>query len=401
MVVGGTNHGVLKSVCKIKLRVEISVKKQMIIMLVVVGVLFGLIFGWKGVTALMKKRFFATMQVPLVTVSTMKVEETLWQPTLDAVSSLRAQVGVNVTTELAGMVQTIYYTPGATVKKGDVLVQLNAGTELGQLNSLKAQVELAKITYQRDKAQLRARAVSKQIVDVDEWNLKNLQAQVEQQAATTAKKTLRAPFAGQLGINNVNPGQYLNVGDTVTTLQALNILYADFYLPQQTLGILKLGQKVKVKIDTFPKKTFEGVISTIQPLVDSATRNVLVEATLANTDFILKPGMFAHVEVQVGAKKKYFTLPQSAVSFNPYGDIVYLVKDTGQKGADNKPIRVVKQVFVTLGRTRGDQIAILKGIKAGDTVVTSGQLKLKNGSRIVVNNQIQPSNEASPVLDKR
>jgi membrane fusion protein (multidrug efflux system) len=380
---------------------EIFLKKQMIIMLVIVGVLFALIFGWKGFKAIMTQRYFASMNAPVVTVSTMKAEESLWQPTMKAVGSLRARVGVSVTTELAGMVQTIYYTPGALVKKGDVLVQLNAGTELGQLHSLQAQVELAKITYQRDKAQFAVRGVSKQTVDTDEWNLKNLQAQVEQQAATTEKKTLRAPFTGQLGINNINPGQYLNVGDMVTTLQALDPLYADFFLPQQALAQLNVGQKVQVKVDTFPDKTFEGDITTIQPLVDSNTRNVEVEATLANPDFKLKPGMFAHVVVSIESKLKYITLPQSAVSFNPYGDIVYLAKETGEKDKNKRPIFTVTQVFVTVGETRGDQIAILKGVSAGDIVVTSGQLKLKNGSRIVVNNSIQPSNEVNPkVIEK-
>lgn len=373
----------------------------MMMMLAVVGILFGLIFGWKGLKAIMIQRYIAAMKAPVVTVSTIKAEESLWQPTMTAVGSLRARVGVNVTTELAGMVQTIYFTPGTAAKKGDVLVQLNAGTELGQLQSLQAQVELAKITYQRDKAQYAARAVSKQTVDTDEWNLKNLQAQVAQQAATVDKKTLRAPFSGQLGINNVNPGQYLNVGDTVTTLQALDPIYADFYLPQQALAQLKMGQKVKVVTDTFPDKTFAGDITTIQPLVDSNTRNVEVEATLPNPDFQLKPGMFVHVTVNVESTRKYITLPQSAVSFNPYGDIVYVVKDMGEKDKDNKPVLIVNQIFVTVGDTRGDQIAILKGIKAGDIVVTSGQLKLKNGSQIVVNNSIQPSNEAAPKVTEK
>ncbi len=380
---------------------KMSLSRPMTIMLASVGILFGLIFGWKIFTSFMTARFFAKMQNPIVTVSTMKAEESMWQPTIKAVGSLRARVGVNITTELAGMVQTIYFTPGAKAKEGDVLVQLNAGTELGQLHSLQAQVELAKITYQRDKAQYAVHAVSKQIVDTDEWNLKNLQAQVEQQAATVAKKTLKAPFAGQLGINNVNPGQYLNVGDMVTTLQALDPIYADFYLPQQALAELKIGQSVAVVTDTFPKQTFSGKITTIQPAVDSSTRNVEVEATLSNPDFLLKPGMFVRVEVDVSSKKRYITLPQSAVSFNPYGDIVYLVKDSGQKDDKNQPILIVSQVFVTVGDTRGDQIAILKGVKAGDIVVTSGQLKLKNGSRITVNNKIQPSNNAAPnVVEK-
>jgi membrane fusion protein (multidrug efflux system) len=369
-------------------------------MLVVVGILFGLIFGWKGFKGYMIKKYIS-MPRPGVTVSTMKAEESLWQPTIKAVGNLRARIGVNVTTELAGMVQTIHFTPGTAVEKGTVLVQLNAGTELGQLHSLQAQVELAKITYKRDKAQYAVHAVSKQIVDSDEWNLKNLEAQVAQHTATVEKKTLRAPFSGQLGINNINPGQYLNVGDTVTTLQALDPIYADFFVPQQALAVLQKGQAVSVITDTFPDKTFEGKITTIQPAVDSSTRNVEVEATLANPDFQLKPGMFVRVEVSTQEKQKYVTLPQSAISYNAYGDIVYLVKDSGEKDKNNKPVFIVNQVFVTVGDTRGDQVAILKGIKAGDVVVTSGQLKLKNGSRVVINNKIQPSNEASPkILEK-
>lgn len=178
-------------------------------------------------------------------------------------------------------------------------------------------------------------------------------------------------------------------------------IYVDFYLPQQELAKLELGQNVRVVADTYPDKIFQGKITTIEPIVDSATRNVEVEATLPNPDFKLKPGMFTQVEVETGAKKNYLTLPQSAISFNPYGDIVYLVKENGQKDQNNKPILVVKQVFVTVGDTRGDQIAVLKGLHAGDIVVTSGQLKLKNGSQVLINNTIQPSNEASPkVVEK-
>ncbi|CEG61387.1 RND family efflux transporter MFP subunit [Legionella micdadei] len=376
-------------------------KKQMIIMLVCVGLLFGLIFGWKTFKSAMTKKYLASMQEPAATVSTMRVESSLWQPKLKAVGSTRARVGVNVTTELAGMVQTIYFTPGSRVEKGAVLVQLNAGTELGQLHSLQAQVELAKITYLRDMAQYEARAVSKQTVDTDLWTLKNLQAQVEEQTATTEKKTIRAPFSGQLGVNNINPGQYLNVGDTVTTLQSLDPIYADFYVPQQVLARLKIGQIVTVVTDTFPTRTFRGKITTIQPVVDTNTRNVLLEATIPNPDYELKPGMFVNGEIDTEMPRTYLTLPQSAVSFNPYGDIVYVVKNSGKNDSNNQPILFVQQVFVEVGETRGDQIAILKGLKLGDIVVTSGQLKLKNGSRIKINNTIQPSNQAAPKITEK
>lgn len=365
-------------------------------MLICVGILFGLIFGWKGISSILMKRYLSSQQQPAVTVSTMTVGSSSWQPKLKSVGSIRAQVGVNVTTELAGMVQTIHFTPGAEVTKGDLLVQLNAGTELGVLHALQAQVGLAKVTFQRDKAQFNVRAVSKQTVDTDEWNLKNLQAQVEQQEATVAKKTICAPFSGRLGINNINPGQYLNVGETITTLQALDPVYVDFYLPQQELSKLKLLQPVSVVVDTFPNKTFKGEISTIQPAVDPGTRNVLVEATVPNSKFELKPGMFAQVEVDSEKPQSYLTVPQSAISFNPYGDIVFLVKDSGKKDNKNQSVLIVNQIFVTVGDSRGDQIAIIKGLKPGDVIVTSGQLKLKNNSIITINNTVMPSNDEAP-----
>ncbi len=367
-------------------------------MLICVAVLFGVVFGWKYFKSRMVMQYLKEVSSPVVTVSTMKVSSSLWQPKLNAVGSLRARVGVNVTTELPGMVETIYFTPGAEVAKGQILVQLNAATEIGLLHSLEAQVELAKITYQRDKLQFAATAVSKQVVDTDEWNLKKLQAQVEEQKATVEKKTIRAPFSGRLGINNINPGQYLNVGNTVTTLQALDPIYADFYMPQQDLAQLKINQLVDLTIDAFPTSKFRGKITTIQPAIDVSTRNVLVEATLPNPKSLLTPGMFVHVTVDIANPKNYITVPQSAISFNPYGDIVFIVKDSGKKDKKNQPIITVEQAFVTLGETRGDQISVIKGLKVGDTVVTSGQLKLKNGSRIVINNSIQLTNEVTPGL---
>lgn len=365
-------------------------------MLALVTALFSIIFGWKGFNAWMHRRHIASMQTPAVTVSAMKAEYSSWQPTLKAVGSLRAFVGVNVTTELAGMVEKIYFTPGSKTQKGELLVQLNADSEIGELHSLEAQVELAKITYQRNKAQFKAHAVSKQTVDTDEWTLKNLQAQVEKQKAIVEKKSIRAPFSGFLGINNVNPGQYLNVGDAVATLQTLNPIYVDFYLPQQTLSELKTQQTVNVVVDAFPDKVFEGRITTIQPAVDSDTRNVLVEATIANPKKLLKPGMFVSVTVNVKEAQSYITLPQSAISFNPYGDLVSVITDSGKKDKNNKPILIVQQIFVSLGPTRGDQIAILKGLKKGDIIVTSGQLKLKNGSIVKINNHVPPSNNPDP-----
>ncbi|MBX3709146.1 MAG: efflux RND transporter periplasmic adaptor subunit [Gammaproteobacteria bacterium] len=375
-------------------------KKRMTIMLILVGVLFGGIFGWKIFTGFMMKRYVATMRAPVMTVSTMKVGTASWLSHLKAVGSLRAIVGVNVTTELAGMVQKIYFTPGAVVKEGTILVQLNADAEIGQLHALQAQTELAKITYDRDKAQYAAQAVSKQTVDSDKWNLKNLEGLTAQQAAMVAKKTIRAPFSGRLGISNVNPGQYLNVGDRVTSLQTLDPIFVDFYLPQQALSELKVGQTVTITSDAYLEKKFTGKITTIEPVVDTNTRNVQVEAILTNPNLDLIPGMFASVEVTIGVPKRFLTLPQTAITFNPYGDIAYIVT---QQGKDDKgePIYIANQTFVTTGDARGDQIQVLKGLNEGDIVVTSGQLKLQNGSRVAINNVVQPSDNPSPNLVDR
>jgi len=324
-----------------------------------------------------------------------------WQPKLQSTGSLRAINGVNVTTELAGMVQKIYFIPGAMVKAGTLLVQLNADAEIGQLHSLQAQAALANITYQRDKAQFAVRAVSKQTVDADFQNLRSLQGQVAQQAATVAKKAIRAPFTGRLGINNVNLGQYLNPGDKIVTLQALDPIYVDFYVPQQKLIQLAVGQSVEVMSDVYPKRVFKGKITTVNPALETTTRNVEVEATLANPRYELNPGMFALVNVIVGKPKNYLTVPQTAISYNSYGNIVYVLKkqdkDKTDKDKNGKPIFMAEQVFVTTGETRGDQITVLKGLKQGDTVVTSGQLKLKNKSLVTVNNAVVPENSPNPV----
>lgn len=368
-------------------------KKRMQIMLLFLGILFGLIFLIKGCQKIMISRYLASHQNPTVTVSAMTVKYSPWQPHLKAVGSTRAVTGVNVTTELAGMVQSIYFKPGTTVKAGMLLVQLNADTEKGQLQALKAQTELAKITYQRDNAQYAIQAVSKQQVDTDRLTLSNLEGQVASQLATVNKKAIRAPFTGRLGIVNVNPGQYLNVGDKITTLQTLDPIYIDFYLPQQLIIDLALNQTVLITSDAFPKQTFNGKITTIEPAIDTDTRNVLIEATVPNSQYQLNPGMFVSVEIQTGKPKSYLTIPQTAVSFNSYGDIVYVVKEK-EKDTKGNPILTANQVFVVTGDTRGDQIAILKGLKENDVVVTSGQLKLKNGSFITINNKIQPTNKA-------
>jgi membrane fusion protein (multidrug efflux system) len=365
-------------------------KKRMFIMLICVGILFGSIFAFQIFKANMIKKAMSANQAPAVSVSSTVAQINSWQPLLKATGSMRAYRGVDVTTEIAGLVRSIEFTPGAQVKSGQLLVKLNDDSEVAQLQSLQAAAELAKINYNRDKAQYAAEAISKAILDADISNVKATEAQVKQQQAIIAKKNILAPFAGRLGITTVNPGQYLNPGDMIVTLQALDPIFIDFYLPQQDFTKISLGQNIIIKSDIYPGKTFQGKITTINPKIDTATRNVQVEATVANPKQMLLPGLFANVEIYTGKPQSLITLPQTAITFNPYGDMVFIIQKTEAKTL------IALQTPVSLGETRGDQIAILHGVKEGDTVVTSGQMKLKNKSTVTINNSVIPGNNPAP-----
>lgn len=369
--------------------------KRMILMLIVVGVVFGGIFGFQAVKAHFIKQFFASQGVPPQTVSTAAAATQEWQPKLEAVGSLRALNGADLSLEVSGIVQEIDFKSGDDVQAGTLLLRLIADDDIAKLRSLEATAQLAQITYQRDEKQFKVQAVAQATLDIDAANLKNANAQVAEQQAVVNKKFIRAPFAGHLGIRAVDLGQYLSAGTTIVTLQALDPIYLDFYLPQQSLDQVKVGQQVTAKVDTYPDKSFTGEISAINPRIDAGSRNLQVRATLKNADHKLLPGMYATVDIDTGTPQRYVTLPQTAITYNPYGDTIYIVDD---KGKDDKgqPKLVARQTFVTIGATRGDQVAILSGIKEGDTIVTAGQLKLHNGSPLLIDNSVQPTADASP-----
>ncbi len=369
--------------------------KRMIIMLVLVGVVFGGIFGYQAYKGIMMKKHMAAMGMPPQTVSTIAAVEQVWQPVLEAVGSLSAVRGADLSTDVAGIVSTVRFKEGDDVEAGTVLVNLNADSDIAKLQSLQAAADLAASTYQRDKAQFGVKAISQQTLDASDANLRQARANVAEQQALVDKKEIRAPFAGRLGLRNVDIGQYVDAGTALVTLQALDPIYADFYLPQQSLGMVGVGQEVMLTTDAWPEQSFKGKIMVIDPKVDVNTRNVRVRALLKNPDKLLLPGMYASVDIESGKARSLITLPQTAVTYNPYGNIVYLVEEQG-KDAKGKPKLVAKQVFVTTGETRGDQVAIVSGVKPGDTVVTAGQIKLRNGSDVVINNSIQPANEPNP-----
>ena len=379
-------------------------KKRMTIMLIAVGLLIGGLVGFNYFKGYMMQKYMGKGPMPPATVSAMKAEYQVWQPQLNAVGTLRAVRGVDVTTEVAGLVRSINFKSGDEVKAGQVLAQLNADSDIAQLHSLEAAAELASTVYERDKAQLAAEVISKAQVDTDAGDLKSKRAQVAQQQAVVEKKTLRAPFAGKLGISIVNPGQYLNPADKLVTLQTIDPIYVDFYLPQQQLPQVAIGQTVTLTTDTYKDIPFTGKINAINPKIDTNTRNVQVEATIPNAKRQLLPGMFANVRVNSGEESRYITLPQTAITFNPYGDTVFVVKPSDKKeDKDEKGNArlLAQQVFVTTGPTRGDQVAILKGLEPGTEVVTSGQVKLKSGTPLIVDNKVQPSNSPNPTPQEK
>lgn len=329
-------------------------------------------------------------------VSTMIAKKSSWQPQLESVGTLSAVHGVDVSSEVAGQVRSVNFQSGQDVKAGDILVQLNADADIAQQHALEAAAELAAITLKRDQAQLAVQGVSQAQVDNDAADLKSKKAQVAQQAALVAKKTIRAPFAGRVGISSVNPGQYLNAGDKIVTLQQIDPIHIDFNLPQSQLAAVSVGQKVVIKTDGTADKTFNGSVNAINPKIDTNTRNVQVQALIANPGRRLLPGMFASASLDTGKQQAYLTLPQTAITYNAYGSTVFVVVAAGKEASAAAGSLVAKQVFVQTGPTRGDQVAILSGVKEGDQVVTSGQVKLKNGIAVAINNSVQPANNPNP-----
>jgi membrane fusion protein (multidrug efflux system) len=366
-------------------------RRRLIIVLTGAVALLVLLVGFNMFKQYMMAKVRAQNASPPQTVSTMVAEYSEWQPEVAAVGSMRAYRGVDVTTEVAGLVRTLNFKSGEDAKSGAVLVELNADSDIAQLHALQAAADLSETTYKRDKVQFEAQAISQATLDADAADLKNRRAQAEAQAALVAKKTLRAPFAGRLGITTLNPGQYLNPGDKVVTLQAIDPILVDFRVPQRELARIVPGQTVHLTADAFPGETFEGKVTAIDPRVDTSSRNFQVEAAVGNSSRRLLPGMFARVAVQSGEKQRYLTLPQTAITYNPYGATVFVAI----KSKDGQSL-VAQQVFVTVGSTRGDQVAVVSGLKEGDQVVTSGQLKLKNNTPLQVDNSVQPKDDARP-----
>jgi membrane fusion protein (multidrug efflux system) len=389
-----------------------STTKRMIIMLIIVGVVLFLIFGFGAFRNVMIGKFLATLKNPPQTVATMIAQTSAFQSQQTATGSLVALEGANLSSEVSGIVDTISFKSGQDVKKGQLLVTLRANNDDALLAQLQTAATLDRVTYQRDTAQFHAQAVSRQTVDTDRANLAGAEAQVKSQQALMAEKKIYAPFSGRIGIRQVDLGQYLAAGTTIASLQSLNPIDIDFYLPQAALRTIHPGMKVAVTVDAFGTTPFDGTIDALDSSVSTASRMIQVRASLSNPHEELRPGMFGRAAIDVGAPQTLVTLPQTAIAYNPYGDTVFIAvpikhdatptgkvtvpQKPGAKAAPPQPTLEAKQVFVTLGQTRGDQVAVLKGVAKGDQVVVAGQVKLKNGSPIMVNNKVLPQNSPNP-----
>ena len=368
-------------------------KRMVTMILALLGLILLIAVIWMAAIAMRSKH--QPKGEPPQTVTTTLAALEGWQPSLSAVGTLRAVQGADLAFEVAGVVTRIGINPGSEVKQGQLLVQLNDSAEAAQLRQLQAAFTLAKLNTERTQELLTAHTISQGDFDAVEADRRAKEAAVAQAAALVAKKRLSAPFGGRVGLIATSPGAYINAGVSVVTLQQLDPIYADFYLPQKNASSLKLGQKVDMAFDAFPGLTFKGKVTAINPKVDGTTRNIQVEATLRNPKRQLLPGMFVSVSMQVGAPEKHITLPQTAITYNPYGATVFVVKKPEGSGPGAEGL-VASQAFVTTGPTRGDQVTILKGLEAGSVVVTSGGLKLRNGTPLIVNNSLTPANDPNP-----
>jgi membrane fusion protein (multidrug efflux system) len=303
--------------------------------------------------------------------------------------------GTTLATELAGVVKEIAFTSGATVAKGDLLLRFDTASEEAQLRAAEAQVDLARLTAERVRKLRTDNTLSQAELDTAEASLKQLQANADVIRATIAKKTIRAPFSGRTGIRLVNPGEYLEVGKPIVSLQSLSPIYVEFSLPQQELGQLKTGLDVQLVTDAFPSNKFTGKLTAINPELDATTRSVRVQATIANEEQLLRAGMFARVEVLLPVSHPALVIPVTAILSAPFGDSVYVIEPK-PAGTNSQAGLVVRQQFIRTGRVRGDFISVESGLKAGEKVVSAGQFKLRNGMSVQENNELTPKASEKP-----
>lgn len=369
-------------------------KKRMLLMLVVMTAIIaalGYFKFWQIQEAVAEA---ASYQPPPEAVTTIVAQREKWSATLSAIGTVAPVQGVTVSADLPGIVARIAFESGESVKAGDVLVELDTQQEQSQLAAAEADRDLARLNFERMKTLVAKGAIARASYDQAAAEKKRTAAGVEEIRATIARKTIRAPFSGVLGIRQVNLGQYLSGGSPVVPLQSLNPIYVNFDVPQQDARHVRPGRTMRVTSEDLAGAGYSGRITAINSVVDEDTRNVRIQATLSNPRGRLRPGMFVEVKVPIGASRSVIVVPASAINYAPYGDSVFVVSDL--EGENGRTYKGVHQKFVKLGSTRGDQVAVLSGLEPDEEVVTSGTFKLRNGVAVLVNNSVQPSNQRTP-----
>ena len=375
-----------------------------VLMLAACALIFGGVFFVKSFSGKQMNAFFDNMPQPAVAITSAVAKNERWADDAEAVGTFTAVNGTDVTTEAGGVIREILFEPGQRVKAGTVLVRLNTDSELASLRALEASAKLAVAQRDRWRELGTQKLVSQADVEERAADAARAIAQVEAQRALIAQKTVRAPFDGVLGIRKVTLGQYVQPGDAIVNLQALDPILMDFTLPQQRAGQVVEGMEVTAMVDAMDGQAFTGKVIAVEPRIDAQTRNFTVQASFANAGNAIRPGAFAKVRFNVGDARQVVVVPQTAVSFNPYGNSVYVITEEPRKEGEvdmmGKPLTgkklVVTQRFIKTGATRGDLVAVTEGLKPGERVVTSGLLKLRNGAEVTINNAVQPTSEAAP-----
>lgn len=368
--------------------------KKILLTAVAILVLVGVIAGIKALQIRALIDSGKSERPPVETVSAIPVEADQWVRSVESVGSVRAVQGADLATETPGTVSAIHFENGAEVKAGDLLLELDTEAESATLRSAEAEADLARTVYDRTKSLRASNAVPQSELDAADSQLRKITALVEQLRAAIAKKQVRAPFSGRLGIREVNLGQFVEHGDKIVSLQSLDPVFIDFLLPQQLISTLSPGQKILVRTDAYPGRDFEGTLTAINSEVDRVTRNIRLQGTLKNSDGALRPGMFARVEIFQGGADEVLRVPLTAVLRASYGDSVFVILE--EPGADGENELVVEQRFIRTGRTMGDFIAVTEGLSAGDRVVSAGAFKLRNGSLVRIDNSLAPKPSTTP-----
>ncbi len=362
-------------------------KRQMTVavgsLIILLGIVFGVLYGTQKIIS----DGLANYSPPPVAISASPAELESWDVYVKAVGTLSAVNGVEITSEVGGLIKEIYFASGIDVEEDQVLVQLEDKVEQANLRSYSAQLQLAKINYERDKKLLNNRAISKTDFDTVAAKLKEAEAQVERTRALIEQKQIRAPFSGRLGIRKLNVGDYVTSGDELVTLQSLDYLHIDFFVPEQYFPRLFAGQAVRFSVQAFPGRVFTAKVTAINAKIDQDTRNIQVRASINNDAFELLPGMFANMQIVLEQNQPRVTVPQTAIDYSLHGDSVYIVVEKNQDTGES--VHMVERRYITLGERRNHRVAIIDGVTQGEQVVTTGQLKLNNGARVNIDNSVE------------